>query len=86
MKAYQRIALWKATELLLYVPLPQLGHGMKTASMAGAMKFAHDMNEARQHFRQVREAALCGDPPVEVNEALERFVEWFEQRRRADWS
>lgn len=85
MKSYQRVAIFKAGDLLTSVPLPHLGHGTKTASVEGAMRYAHDMDRARTMYRRIREAVACGDPASEVNDLLGEFVEWHQQRTREDW-
>lgn len=85
MKKHERVALLKAIDLLLDVPLPHIGHGVRTASVAGAMRYASDMDEARRLFRRVREAVLYGDPAPEIDEHLTAFCEWFEARHREDW-
>lgn len=86
MKSYQRTALWKAIDLTARVPLPQMGHGMKTASVVGAMRYAHDMEQARAMLLRVRDAAFGGEDAEVLNRELGEFMDWWESRERADWS
>jgi hypothetical protein len=86
MKAHQRAALWKAIDLTVNVPLPHIGHGMKTASVMGAMRYANDMETARRMLRSIRDAAFDGADAKELNRELSEFVDWWESRERSDWS